>query len=95
VGLLQHGCDYSTLKNGDCSTNNALDRNRIRERWIADQHPTNRDRHVPATVLDVSLGVDFDLALLPALPMIALNLRPLRFRITERLLWIRAARAFH
>jgi hypothetical protein len=39
--------------------------------------------------------VDFDIALLPVLPMIALNLRPLRFRVIEYLLWIRAASAFH
>src|SRR5215475_96888 len=62
---------------------------------IADQHPTDRDWHTPATVPDGGLGIDFDFALLPAVPMIDLDLRPLRFRIVEYLLWRRAARASH
>src|SRR5215510_12894621 len=48
---------------------------------ITDQYPTDRDRYIPAAVPDGSLGVDFDLALLPAVPMIDLDLRPLRSRI--------------
>src|SRR5262245_3305099 len=64
-------------------------------RRIADQHPTDRDWHIPATVPDRRLGVDFDYALLPAVPMINLDLRPLRSRIIEHLLWRRATRAFH
>jgi hypothetical protein len=62
---------------------------------IADQHLTDQDRHITAAVPDGSLGVDFDFALLPAVPMIDLDLRPLRFRIVEYVLWRRAARAFH
>src|SRR5262245_4081972 len=62
---------------------------------IADQHPTDRDRQVSAAIPDRRLGVDFDFALLPAVPMIDLNLRPLRFRVVEHLLWRRAARAFY
>src|SRR5262249_55325223 len=56
---------------------------------IADQHPTDRDWHFPAAVPDGGLGIDFDFALLPAVPMIDLDLRPLRFRIVEYLLWRR------
>src|SRR5215475_6004131 len=63
--------------------------------WVADQHPANRGRHIPAAIPDGGLGIDFDYALLPAVPMIDLYLRPLRFRIVEYLLWRRAARAFH
>src|SRR5215813_508481 len=62
---------------------------------IADQHPTDRGRHIPAAVPDGGLGVDFHFALLPAVPMIDLKLRPLRFRIVQYLLRRRAARAFH
>jgi hypothetical protein len=42
--------------------------------WVADQHPTDRDWHTSATVPNGSLGVDFDHALLPAVPMIDLDL---------------------
>ena len=45
---------------------------------IADQYPTDRDWHIPAAIPDCGLGIDFDLALLPAVPMIDLDLRPLR-----------------
>src|SRR5215475_3924841 len=62
---------------------------------ITDQHPTDRDWHIPTAIPDCGLGIDFDFALLPAVPMIDLDLRPLRFRIVEYLLWRRAARAFH
>jgi hypothetical protein len=64
-------------------------------RRIADQYPTARDWHIPPTVPGSDLGVDFDYALLPAVPMIDLDLRSFRFRIVELLLWRRAARAFH
>src|SRR5215510_3115826 len=63
--------------------------------WVADQHPTNRGWHIPAAIPDGGLAVDFDYALLPAVPMIDLDPLPLRFRIVEDLLWRRAARAFH
>src|SRR5262245_26989108 len=62
---------------------------------IADQHPTNRDWHMLAAIPDGGLGVDFDYPLLPTVPMINLDLCPLRPWIIERLLWRRAARAFH
>src|SRR5262249_36100711 len=62
---------------------------------IADQHPTDRDWHIPTTVPDGGLGIDFDYAFFPTIPMIDLDLRPLSFRIVEHLLWRRAARAFH
>jgi hypothetical protein len=62
---------------------------------ITDQHPTDRDWHIPAAVPDGGLGIDFDFALLSAVPMIDLDLRPLRFRIVEYLLGRRSARAFH
>ena len=62
---------------------------------IADQYSTDWDRHVSRTIPDCRLGVDFDLALLSAVPMPDLDLRPLRFRIVEYLLWRRATRAFH
>src|SRR5215470_8079232 len=48
---------------------------------IADQHPADRDRHVSAAIPDCRLGVDFDFALLPAVPMIDLDLRPFRLAI--------------
>jgi hypothetical protein len=57
---------------------------------IAAQHITDRDRHIPSTLPDGGLGVDFDFALLPPVPVFNLNLRPLRFRIVESLLWRRS-----
>src|SRR5262245_54679630 len=41
---------------------------------IADQHQTDRDWHTSATVPNGSLSIDFDYALLPAVPMIDLDL---------------------
>src|SRR5215470_1765924 len=61
---------------------------------IANQYPTDRDRHISAAVPDRRVSVDFDLALLPAVPMIDLGLRPPRFTIVQDLLWRRTARSF-
>src|SRR5215475_4497447 len=62
---------------------------------ITNQHPTDRDWHISAAVPDGGLGIDFDHTLLPAVPMIDLDLRPLRFRFVEHQLWGRSSRAFH
>src|SRR5262249_50303970 len=61
---------------------------------ITDQYPTDRDRHTSATIPDCRLGIDFDLTLPPTVPVFDLDLRPLRFRVVEHLLWRRAARPF-
>src|SRR5262249_34363940 len=52
-------------------------------RRMADKHPPVGEWHIPATVPAGGLGVAFDYALLPAVPMINLDLRPLRSRIIE------------
>jgi len=64
-------------------------------RRISDQYPADRDRQVSAAIPDRRVGVDFCFALLPAIPMTDLDLRPFRFAIVERLLRRRAARAFY
>lgn len=55
-------------------------------RRIADQHPTNWDRHISTTIPDCRLGIDFDFTPLSAVPVCDLNLRPFRFRNLESLL---------
>src|SRR5262245_38122280 len=61
---------------------------------ITDQYPTDWNRHISATIPDCRLGIDFDFTLLPTVPVFDLDLRPLRFRVVEHLLWRRAARPF-
>jgi hypothetical protein len=48
-------------------------------RRVADQKQAERDRPTPAATPDRRLGVDLNFALLPAVPMLELDLRPLRW----------------